>query len=121
MYIFLVGFWSVFLDILRMISFLSYIDLRASHHLFEPEEATNLKVGNWSRYCKSHSLVKNVTDFCKVWIGIKWNTTDSKFKFESDNSTLQWSNFKHPENNLASYGDQCKYRTCDKEQNCVLR
>ena len=105
-----------------MISFLSYLDLRASHHLFEPREATNLKVGNWSRYCMSHSLVKNVTDFCKVWIGIKWDPTDSKFKFESNNRKLQWSNFKHPENNVADRTeDQCKYRTCDEKDICVLR
>ena len=82
---------------------------------------TNLKVGNWSRYCMAHSLVKNDTDFCKVWIGIKWSSTDSKFKFESNNKTLGWSNFKHPENNIAPTGHQCKYRTCDKTDNCVSR
>ena len=66
-------------------------------------------------------MVKNLTDFCKVWIGIKWDPTDSKFKFESNNRKLQWSNFKHPENNVAVIGDECKYSNCDEKDNCVLR
>ena len=77
-------------------------------------------MGNWSRYCRSHSIGKNITDFCKIWIGIKWDPNDSKFKYESNNKTLQWSNFKHPENNLGPT-DQCNYRTYDKNDSFVLR
>ena len=75
-------------------------------------------MGNWSRYRRFHS--KNSTDFCKVWIGIKWDPKDSKFKYESNNKTLAWSNFKHPENNLGD-PDQCNYRIYDKNQSFVLR
>ena len=91
--------------------------------MFEPVDATNLRVGNWTRYCKSHSLVTNGTDFCKVWIGVKWDPTDSKFKYESNNKTLGWSNFKYPENSLGLGGgrDQCNYRTDDKKGKWVLR
>ena len=108
--------------------FYNHLAWRKSHTLFEPVGANNLKVGNWSRYCKSHILVKNVTNFCKVWIGVRWDPITSKFRYESKNRTLpqsalRWSNFKYPENRLDTSGgpDQCKYRTYDKKGKWVLR
>ena len=99
--------------ILITFSLLPYLGLKASNHLFEPKEATNLNVGNWSRYCMSHSLVKNPNDFCKVWIGIKWNVNASRFQFERNGKDIGWHSFKYSkENNLG--GDsgihQCNYR-----------
>ena len=71
-------------------------------------------------------MVKNLTDFCKVWIGIKWDPTASLFRYESTNWTLGWSNFMYPENFIgknhsAGNQDQCKYRTHDKKGNLVKR
>ena len=74
-------------------------------------------------------MVKNLTDFCKVWIGIKWDPAKdpaaSRFRYESTNSSLGWSNFMYPENFIGNHtagkGDQCNYRTFDKKGNVVLR
>ena len=104
-------------------NFYNHLAWRKSHKLFEPVDATNLKVGNWTRYCKAHSLVENGTDYCKVWIGIRWDPITSKFRYES-NGTLEWSNFKYPENKInvyPQYPDQCNYRTYDKKGEWVLR
>ena len=111
--------------------FNNHLGLKKSRKLFEPlGYATNLKVGNWSRYCKSHVMVKNHNDFCKVWIGIKWDPAidpaASRFRYESTNSPLGWSNFMYPENFIgknhsAGNQDQCKYRTFDKKGKLVLR
>ena len=115
------NYW--FFTIIPVILISTYLAWRKSHKLFEPVEATNLKVGNWSRYCKSFSMVKNHTNFCKVWIGIKWDPVDSKFKYESSNDRLRWSNFKYPEtkSDPDQPKDLCKYRTYDKTGNLVLR
>ena len=82
------------------------IDRRDSHKLFEPKKKTNLIVGNWSRYC---TATEN-TNFCKIWIGIKWSGT--KFLRESDNQTITWANFKRSENYV--HGNEthvCKFQT----------
>ena len=135
----MVKIWSIFVAFLENMHFTSgpviliftitYLAWRKSRKLFEPVKTTNLKVGHWSRYCKAHSMVKNFTDFCKVWIGIRWDPAASLFRYESKNtSTLRWSNFMYPENKLgrereeeAREPDQCKYRTYDKKGNVVLR
>ena len=96
------------------------IDKRDSHTLFEPKKATNLKVGHWSRYCAG---TKN-TNFCKIWIGIKWSGT--KFLYESNNKEITWANFKYSENDelqngILDNGDhQCKYKPniCNQKTNC---
>ena len=96
---------------------------RASHKLFEPTSSTNFIVGNWSRYCKPHSMVTEKTKFCKFWIGIKWN--GAKFIRESDNKPISWTNFEHSENYElqngiidGGYSHQCKYRICNQTTNC---
>ena len=82
------------------------VDKRDSHKLFEPKERTNFKVGNWSRYC----TVTENTNFCKIWIGIKWNGTN--FVRESDNQPINWANFKHSENFVYDHKYHgCKYQT----------
>ena len=109
--------------------FYNHLAWRKSHQLFEPKYAkVDKEVGYWSRYCKAHSMVKNLTDFCKVWIGIRWDPAASLFRYESKNtSTLEWSNFKYPEENFLgknhSLGDrdQCNYHTFDKKGNLVKR
>ena len=105
----------------------NHLAWRKSHKLFEPKDAkVDAKVGYWSRYCKSHSMVKNLTNFCKVWIGIRWDPKDSYFRYESKNtSRLGWSNFMYPENIIGNHSagkrDQCNYRTFDKKGKLVLR
>ena len=87
-------------------SIFSPIDKIDSHKLFEPKEKTNFIVGNWSRYCTA----TDNTNFCKLWIGIKWN--GAKFVRESDNQPINWANFKHSENYVNGYDyHECKYQT----------
>ena len=92
---------------------LPYLGLRASNHLFEPKEAViNSNVGHWSRYCKSNILVKNRNNFCKVWIGIRWNNNASQFQYERNGKPIKWHNFKYPDINNLRKGaaqHQCKY------------
>ena len=72
------------------------IDKIVNHKLFEPTLETNFKVGNWSRYCKPHSMVTEKTNFCELWIGIKWN--GKQFVHERSNKSIKWANFKDPDN-----------------------
>jgi hypothetical protein len=83
------------------------VDKRDKHKLFEPEKKTNFKVGNWSRYC----TVTENTNLVKIWIGIRWDNTTSKFRYESNNGTLTWANFKYSENFVTDRIHECKYQT----------
>ena len=83
------------------------IDKRDSHKLFEPKKKTNSIVGNWSKYC----TIKENTNFSKIWIGIKWDPIASKFRYESNNGTLTWANFKYSENFVTDRIHECKYQT----------
>ena len=43
----------------------------AGHKLFEPDDTTNVNVSDWARDCK-----KDKNNYCKNWIGIKWDPMD---------------------------------------------
>ena len=95
---------------------------KAGHKLFEPDLKTNFKVSNWASSCKDTKMKDK--NYCKNWVGIKWDTTDSKFKYESSNEILAWGNFKYPENHIADKTHHsCKYRksshlNCTQKNNC---
>ena len=105
-------------DFLSMLS----TDSKAGHKLFEPDLTTNANVSNWARDCTKS---KDKNNYCKNWIGIKWDPTDSKFKYESNNEILAWGNFKYPENHIANKTHHsCKYRksshlNCTQKKNCL--
>ena len=54
-------------------------------------------------------MVTEKTNFCKLWIGIKWNGT--KFVRESNNQPITWANFKDSENFVIEEDHGCKYQT----------
>ena len=88
-------------------------DSKAGHKLFEPDITTNANVSNWARNCNT-KIFKDKNKYCKNWVGIKWDQTDSKFKYESNNEILAWGNFKYPENYIANKTHhRCKSCTND--------
>ena len=103
-------------DFLSMLS----TDSKAGHKLFEPDFTTNANVSDWARDC---TKLNDKNNYCKNWIGIKWDPMDSKFRYESNNEILTWENFEYPENYIANKTHHCKYRkrphlNCTQKNNC---
>ena len=111
------------LNLLVNVVFLS-TDSKAGHKLFEPDITTNANVSNWASYCR-RGTKKVKSNYCRNWIGIKWDSKDSKFKYESNDEILAWGNFKYPENHIANKTHHsCKYRrsshlNCTQKNNCL--